>query len=73
MQRWLEYLEQYDFESYEYSQDGQGLNIIGDKNGVGFNVPTHEGQGADQTEPRDGKGPGAEKGQEMSREKEPEG
>lgn len=31
------YLNQYDFESYEYSQDGAGLNIIGDRNGVDFN------------------------------------
>lgn len=31
---WLAYINQYDFESYEYSQDGQGLNIIGNENGV---------------------------------------
>lgn len=35
---YLDYLSQYDFEStsyeYEYSQDGRGLNIIGDSNEV---------------------------------------
>lgn len=35
---YLNYLSQYDFEStsyeYEYSQDGKGLNIIGDNNEV---------------------------------------
>lgn len=33
---WLWYINQYDFESYsyEYLQDGKGLNIIGDNNGV---------------------------------------
>lgn len=35
---YLDYLSQYDFESesyeYEYSQDGKGLNIIGDSNEV---------------------------------------
>lgn len=35
---YLDYLSQYDFESesyaYEYSQDGEGLNIIGDSNEV---------------------------------------
>lgn len=33
------YLNQYDFESYTYEQDGQGVNIIGSRNGVDFNVP----------------------------------
>lgn len=32
------YLNQYDFESYVYKQDGEGLNIIGDRNGVDFHV-----------------------------------
>lgn len=35
-QRWIDYLEQYDFCDYEYTQDGQGVNIIGDRNGVDF-------------------------------------
>lgn len=40
------YLNQYGFESYEYTQDGEGLNIIGDRNGVGFYVA--EGNGSPQ-------------------------
>lgn len=38
---WIDFLREYDFEeySYEYSQDGKGVNIIGDRNGVEFNEP----------------------------------
>lgn len=36
----LWYLNQYDFASYDYQQDGQGVNIIGDGNGVDYDVPT---------------------------------
>lgn len=36
----LLYLNQYDFASYE--QDGQGVNIIGDGNGVDYDGPTAE-------------------------------
>lgn len=41
---WIDFLGQYDFEnySYEYSQDGKGLNIIGDGNEV-----TNDGTTAD--------------------------
>lgn len=28
------YLHQYDFESYSYTQDGEGMNVIGDANEV---------------------------------------
>jgi hypothetical protein len=37
-QHWLDYLSEYDFsgESYEYSQDGRGINIMGDNNGVDY-------------------------------------
>lgn len=38
------YLNQYDFVSYD--QDGQGVNIIGDENGVDYNVPAIEGESA---------------------------
>lgn len=33
---WLDYLSEYDFSGdvYEYSQDGRGLNVMGDNNGV---------------------------------------
>lgn len=36
---WLDYIALYDFEdySYEYQQDGEGVNIIGDNNGVDYN------------------------------------
>jgi len=41
------YLNQYDFEgyteTYEYNQDGRGLNIIGDSNGVDYYVPEFDG------------------------------
>ena len=42
----LIYLNQYDFESYELQQDGEGVNIIGDGNGVDYDVPagTHTPQ-----------------------------
>lgn len=33
---WLDFLSQYDFEDYDYTQDGQGVNIIGDSNGVDY-------------------------------------
>lgn len=38
-QRWIDYLSQYDFETLTetYTQDGRGLNIIGDQNGVNYN------------------------------------
>lgn len=40
--RWLMFLEQYNFESYDYSQDGQGVNIIGNENGADYNGATTE-------------------------------
>lgn len=48
----LWYLNQYDFTSYE--QDGQGVNIIGDGNGVDYDGPASTSQ--DQEEPLDGEG-----------------
>lgn len=47
----LLYLNQYDFADYEYTQDGQGVNIIGDGNGVDYNGPTPESTDANQEEP----------------------
>jgi hypothetical protein len=49
------YLNQYDFTSYDYQQDGQGVNIIGDRNGVDYG-PAHEDPIAYQEEPFDGEG-----------------
>jgi hypothetical protein len=31
------YLSLYDFSSYEYAQDGEGVNIVGNENGVDYN------------------------------------
>lgn len=40
------YLNQYDFESYEYTQDG-GVNIVGDGNGVDCSASESKNQEAD--------------------------
>lgn len=45
---WLWYINQYDFMTYEYSQDGRGINIIGDSNGVDRNGSAVEGTTASQ-------------------------
>ncbi len=34
---WIWYISQYDFSSYDYEQDGDGVHIIGDSNGVDYN------------------------------------
>lgn len=41
---WLDFISEYEFEgySYEYTQDGKGLNIIGDNNGVNGYGPESE-------------------------------
>ena len=44
----LWYLNQYDFESYEYQQDGQGVNIIGDGNGVDYDGPAGESENPEE-------------------------
>lgn len=49
----LLYLNQYDFASYQ--QDGEGVNIVGDGNGVDFDVPARES--APQEESSDRQGP----------------
>ena len=38
----LLYLNQYDFASYQ--QDGEGVNIVGDGNGVDFDVPARSSE-----------------------------
>lgn len=38
------YINQYDFSAISYEQDGEGINIIGDRNGVGFDVTEDDGQ-----------------------------
>lgn len=41
---WIGFVSQYDFESYEYSQDGEGINIIGESNEVNYGTETQSGQ-----------------------------
>lgn len=36
---WIGYMMGFDIETYSYAQDGQGVNIIGDRNGVDYDVP----------------------------------
>lgn len=50
----LLYLEQYDFVSYE--QDGEGVNIIGDQNGVDYHGAALQGE--NQEEPLISEGQG---------------
>ena len=33
---WRDYFSECDITSYDYSQDGEGINIVGDSNGVDF-------------------------------------
>lgn len=33
---WRDYFSECDITNYDYSQDGEGINIVGDKNGVDF-------------------------------------
>lgn len=37
---WIWYMSSFDIETYDYTQDGVGVNIIGSENGVDYNVPT---------------------------------
>lgn len=39
---WLVYINQYDFADYQYTQDGKGINIIGNENGVDYNRATFD-------------------------------
>lgn len=43
-QEWLDYLSQYDFtaEITEVQQDGEGVNICGDGNGVNYGAENQE-------------------------------
>ena len=33
---WRDYFSECDIMNYDYSQDGEGVNIVGDSNGVGY-------------------------------------
>ena len=50
----LLYINQFDFVSYD--QDGEGVNIIGNLNGVDYDVPAPAS--AQQEEPQNGEGSG---------------
>ena len=41
---WIWYISGCDIETYDYSQDGLGVNIIGSRNGVNYDVPEIGGQ-----------------------------
>ena len=46
---WIWYMSGFDIETYDYTQDGVGVNIIGNRNGVDYNVPEISGS-EDDTE-----------------------
>lgn len=52
---WIDFIREYDFSTYEYTQDGRGLNLIGDNNGVEYYGSEIEDSGA-ETEGRQGEG-----------------
>ena len=54
-QKWIDMWREYDFESYE--QDGEGVNIIGSRNGVDFDVAASTEK---DEEERSGEGPSGE-------------
>ena len=51
---WLHYIQQYDLESYEYTQDGEGVNVLGDGNGVNYNEPEASDPKTPTEEPQEG-------------------
>jgi hypothetical protein len=73
-EKWLDYLNEYDFADYEYTQDGEGLNIIGDGNGVTGYVATLARENSQEEEPGYSQRHSAAKTQktEIDREDEPE-
>lgn len=50
---WRDYFSECDIVNYEYAQDGEGVNIVGDSNGVDYNGATSKNQ-KDHTEERNG-------------------
>lgn len=45
---WRDYFSSCDIQNYEYEQDGKGVNIVGDQNGVDYNGAESKNQ-ADNT------------------------
>ena len=48
---WRDYFSECNIVNYEYAQDGEGVNIVGDSNGVDYNGATSKNQ-KDHTEER---------------------
>ena len=47
---WLHFINSCDIETYEYTQDGEGVNLVGDGNGVSYNEP----EGKNPSDPEEG-------------------
>ena len=47
---WRDYLSECDITNYEYTQDGQGVNIVGDSNGVDYNGAKSENKASNAEE-----------------------
>lgn len=47
---WIGYMIGFDIETYSYAQDGQGVNIIGDRNGVDYDVASSDSENNDSQE-----------------------
>ncbi len=47
---WLHYISNCDIQTYEYTQDGEGVNLVGDGNGVTYNEPTGKSAGNPEEE-----------------------
>lgn len=50
---WRDYFSECNIVNYEYAQDGEGVNIVGDSNGVDYNGATSKNQ-KNHTEERNG-------------------
>lgn len=42
---WLHYISDCDIQTFEYTQDGEGVNLVGDGNGVSYNEPESQNPG----------------------------
>lgn len=51
---WLGFISMYDIQNYQYSQDGEGVNVLGDGNGVEYNGTTTKDTSTPQEKPEEG-------------------
>ena len=51
---WLNYMNNYDYKAYEYTQDGEGTNILGDGNGVNYYDPASGSPGSTEEKSEEG-------------------